>query len=279
MILLPILVSSGLIFVVVGLLRRRSTSGAEPIVQKVDRYHLRSAHTQRLAILGSQAAGTAHEMNSALSVLYCLAEELEIAETDPDIVAAFRETTKNLHCLTKDITGFSRVSSTSTHSDLDKAVDRAIRMTQVDLRGVCKVETWVAQMPPVAMEEGRLVQILVNLFRNSADAIRDSGGGQIRVTAQVESTHSGPQRMGSNRVLILVEDDGPGIGSGIAGHLFDRFETTKSEGQGTGLGLSISRNIARNVEGDLSLAPGVLGGACFALRIPVYTHALERKAS
>jgi two-component system NtrC family sensor kinase len=204
---------------------------------------------------------------------------LEVANTDPEIVSALRTTTKNLHSLTKDMTGFSRVSSNNSHSDLDAAVNRAIRMTQVDLRGVCKVEAWVDRLPPVAMEEGRLVQILVNLFRNSADAIRDSGGGRIRVTAQVESTHSGPQRMGSNRVLILVEDDGPGIGSGIATHLFDRFETTKSEGKGTGLGLSISRNIARNVDGDLSLAPGVLGGACFALRIPVYTHELKRKAS
>jgi len=279
MTVLSIFVSSVLFLVAAGLARRRSITVTAPSVQKADRYHLRSAHTQRLAILGSQAAGTAHEMNSALSVLYCLAEELEVANTDPEIVSALRTTTKNLHSLTKDMTGFSRVSSNNSHSDLDAAVNRAIRMTQVDLRGVCKVEAWVDRLPPVAMEEGRLVQILVNLFRNSADAIRDSGGGRIRVTAQVESTHSGPQRMGSNRVLILVEDDGPGIGSGIATHLFDRFETTKSEGKGTGLGLSISRNIARNVDGDLSLAPGVLGGACFALRIPVYTHELKRKAS
>jgi signal transduction histidine kinase len=279
MTVIPIFVSSVLFLVAAGLARRRLKAVVEPNVQKADRYHLRSAHTQRLAILGSQAAGTAHEMNSALSVLYCLAEELEVANTDPEIVSALRTTTKNLHSLTKDMTGFSRVSSNNSHSDLDTAVSRAIRMTQVDLRGVCKVEAWVDRMPPVAMEEGRLVQILVNLFRNSADAIRDSGGGRIRVTAQVESTHSGPQRMGSNRILILVEDDGPGIGAGIATHLFDRFETTKSEGKGTGLGLSISRNIARNVEGDLSLAPGVLGGACFALRIPVYTQELKRKAS
>lgn len=279
MTVIPIFISSVLFLVAAGLARRRLKAVVEPTVQKADRYHLRSAHTQRLAILGSQAAGTAHEMNSALSVLYCLAEELEVANTDPEIVSALRTTTKNLHSLTKDMTGFSRVSSNNSHSDLDTAVSRAIRMTQVDLRGVCKVEAWVDRMPPVAMEEGRLVQILVNLFRNSADAIRDSGGGRIRVTAQVESTHSGPQRMGSNRILILVEDDGPGIGAGIATHLFDRFETTKSEGKGTGLGLSISRNIARNVEGDLTLAPGVLGGACFALRIPVYTQELKRKAS
>ena len=167
MTVLSIFVSSVLFLVAAGLARRRSITVTAPSVQKADRYHLRSAHTQRLAILGSQAAGTAHEMNSALSVLYCLAEELEVANTDPEIVSALRTTTKNLHSLTKDMTGFSRVSSNNSHSDLDAAVSRAIRMTQVDLRGVCKVEAWVDRLPPVAMEEGRLVQILVNLFRNS----------------------------------------------------------------------------------------------------------------
>jgi two-component system C4-dicarboxylate transport sensor histidine kinase DctB len=259
--------------------RRRAPSASPPVVQKVDRFHLRSAHTQRLAILGSQAAGTAHEMNGALSVLYCLAEELELAGTEREMVEALRTTTRNLHALTKDMTGFSRLSPSGTHCDLSAGVKRAIRMTRADLRGVCVVESWVDGMPPVAVEEGRLVQILVNLFRNSGDAIRDAEGGRIRVTAQLESVPPTSNRMASSRVLILVEDDGPGVDGAIAGQLFERFQTTKDDSKGTGLGLNISRNIARQVDGDLGLAPGVLGGACFALRIPVFTEVLKRRAS
>jgi len=274
-----LIASSACLLLGFGLGRRRAPSVSPVVVQKTDRFHLRSAHTQRLAILGSQAAGTAHEMNGALSVLYCLAEEMELADTDSEMVEALRETTRNLHALTKDMTGFSRLSPNGSHSDLSAAVKRAVRMTRVELRGVCLVESWVDGMPPVAMEEGRLVQILVNLFRNAGDAIRDEGGGRIRVTAQVEMVPPSANQMASSRVLILVEDDGPGIEAAIASELFERFQTTKVDGKGTGLGLNISRNLARGVDGDLGLAPGVLGGACFALRIPVFVQALKRKAS
>lgn len=277
--MVPFLASTVCLLLGFALGRRRAPSASSPVVQKVDRFHLRSAHTQRLAILGSQAAGTAHEMNGALSVLYCLAEELELAGTESEMVAALRTTTRNLHALTEDMTGFSRLSPNGSHSDLSSAVKRAIRMTRVELRGVCVVESWVDGMPPVALEEGRLVQILVNLFRNSGDAIRDSEGSRIRVTAQIEAVQPTANRMASSRLLILVEDDGPGVDGVIAGQLFERFQTTKNDGKGTGLGLNISRNIARKVDGDLSLAPGVLGGACFALRVPVFAEALKRKAS
>ena len=133
-------------------------------------------------------------------------------------------------------------------------------MTKPELRGCVEVEQWVIGLPSVAMEEGRLVQVLVNLLRNSADAIRESGGGRIRISGQIEG----------EQVLVLVEDDGPGVESSVVQSLFSPFVTTKGRGDGTGLGLSVSRSLAREVGGDLSLAPGVLGGACFAVRLPMY---------
>ena len=72
------------------------------------------------------------------------------------------------------------------------------------------------------MDEGRLVQVLVNLFRNSADALREQGGGRIRVSAQIRES----------RVLVVVEDDGPGIEAAVASEIFKPFVTTKGRGEG-----------------------------------------------
>ena len=191
---------------------------------------LKNAHMQRLALLGRQAASAAHEMKGSLSVLYCLAEELESDNAEREVVEALRETTRSLHELSDDMTGFARSSTRSQVARLDKALKVALPMTKGELRGSVDVEHWVVGLPSVAMEEGRLVQILVNLLRNSSDAIRESGGGRVRVSGQIEG----------QRVLILVEDDGPGVEASVASSIFKPFVTTKGRGEGTGLGLSVS---------------------------------------
>ena len=238
----------------------------KPVLTPIDTQLVSSAHVQRLAVLGSQAAGAAHEMKGALSVLYCLAEELESARVDTEVVDALRETTRSLHSLSEDMTGFSSRIVSGASSELERAVESAIRMTRVDLRGACSVEYWVDGLPKVAMEQGRLVQVLVNLFRNAGDALRDHEGYRVRLSAKIDDA----------QVLLLFEDDGPGIEAGIAGEVFEPFETTKPSGEGTGLGLAVSRALVREVGGELSLAPGVLGGACFALRLPIYVEQLAK---
>jgi two-component system NtrC family sensor kinase len=108
--------------------------------------------------------------------------------------------------------------------------------------------------------------VLVNLLRNANDALCSQGGGRIRLSAKIDAS----------QVLLLVEDDGPGIDAALSERVFEPFETTKTEGEGTGLGLPISRALAREAGGELNLAPGVLGGACFALRLPVYKEQLAK---
>ena len=222
----------------------------------------RSAHLQRLAVLGSQAAGAAHEMKGAISVLYCLAEELEVEKVDCEIVDALRDTARSLHGMADDMTGFSRKSLPGSSVSLEEAVERCVRMTKVELRRLDGIECWVDGMPRVAIEPGRLHQILVNLLRNASEAMCDQAGGRVRITAKIHR----------EQVLLLIDDDGPGVSTSAAGCLFEPFETTKEEQDGTGLGLAISRALARDVGGDLTLAPGLLGGACFALTLPIFVE-------
>lgn len=249
--------------------RKATPMDVEMVVKNgEDHSLLKNAHVQRLSLLGRQAASAAHEMRGVLSVLYCLAEELEADNAEREVVETLTEATRSLHRLSDDMTGFSRQHTGSSVARIDKALKTAIRMTKSELQNTVEIEQWVIGLPSVAMDEGRLVQILVNLLRNSSDAIRESGGSRVRISGQIED----------GQVLLLVEDDGPGIEAAVAARIFDPFVTTKTSGEGTGLGLSVSRSLAREVGGEIGLAPGVLGGACMAVRLPMQELEVEAYA-
>ena len=249
--------------------RKAAPMDAQLVVKNgEDHSLLKNAHVQRLSLLGRQAASAAHEMRGVLSVLYCLAEELEADNAEREAVESLREATRSLHRLSDDMTGFSRVDSGTPHCRIDKALGKALRMSKAELQTTVEVEQWVIGLPSVAMDEGRLVQVFVNLLKNSADAIRESGGGRVRVSGQIDS----------GQVLLLVEDDGPGIEPAVAARVFEPFVTTKTSSDGTGLGLAVSRSLAREVGGEIGLAPGVLGGACFAIRLPMQELEMESYA-
>jgi len=109
-------------------------------------------------------------------------------------------------------------------------------------------------------DANQLQQVLLNLVINAQQAITAQRGyGTIRLTLAAE---------GTDRVVLTVEDDGPGVPESIQQAIFDPFYTTKPAGQGTGLGLSISAEIVRAHGGVISVASHPGGGALFRLTLP-----------
>jgi two-component system sensor histidine kinase HupT/HoxJ len=100
---------------------------------------------------------------------------------------------------------------------------------------------------------------MTNLLVNAGDALKGQQDARVRITA----------RIAGGKLLLCVEDNGPGVDTATAADIFEPFQTSKTTGEGTGLGLSISRRLIESIGGSLSLAPGVLGGACFAVRLPI----------
>jgi len=105
--------------------------------------------------------------------------------------------------------------------------------------------------------------VLVNLFQNALHAMERWNGDRI-VTIRAAPDPDG--------MLVSVTDSGPGVPAELRARIFDSFFTTKGETKGTGLGLALSRTIAQEHGGDLLLAPGTSGGACFSLRLPEYAQ-------
>ena len=148
---------------------------------------------------------------------------------------------------------FEIVSALKSYSFLDRApvqevdIVRGIEDTLLIMRtkiGDIKVVREFADMPNIPAYGSELNQVWTNLIDNAVDAIDEGGGSTITARA----------RLDDDRVIVEVEDDGPGIPPDVAPRIFDSFFTTKAPGKGTGLGLDISYGIVVNRHGgDLTV--------------------------
>jgi signal transduction histidine kinase len=106
---------------------------------------------------------------------------------------------------------------------------------------------------------GKFEQVLINLLNNA----RDEGATVIELWAGLI------QLNGRQMLRVAVEDNGPGIPLQILPKLFRSFVTTKPRGLGTGLGLRICRRIIEEMQGTITAANRLQGGACFEILLPV----------
>jgi two-component system, NtrC family, sensor kinase len=115
-------------------------------------------------------------------------------------------------------------------------------------------------LPAAHGDPGQLQQVLMNLMGNSRQAIEQQGrGGTIRVRTK---------RIGEQRMLLEVQDDGPAVPPAILARIFDPFFTTKPAGVGTGLGLAIVLSVVREHGGQVRVLNPPEGGAVFQIELP-----------
>ena len=232
----------------------------------------RRAQSDRLALVGRLAAGVAHEISNPLTYLSTNLELLE-READAlqtvsrrDVQAAVAESARAVEHITevlRDLRRFSRPGSAgdAEPTDVRPAVDEALRLASIRLRGLTVERDVADPMPRVLAHRRRMVQVLVNILMNAADAVTAPGARLpwVRVSAQ----------QNDGMVAISVEDAGPGLSPEARQHLFEPFFTTKAQGKGTGLGLALSREYVEADGGTLSIEDLPSGGARVAVRLPV----------
>ncbi len=124
--------------------------------------------------------------------------------------------------------------------------------------------TGISGTVPVA--EAVVRQVAYNIIQNAVEASRL--GGTVRVSARVEG---GGEGKGDGTLLLIVEDDGPGIPPAIRDRIFEPFYSTKTglSTGGMGLGLALVRRSVEALHGSIIIGDGVDGGARFAIRIPL----------
>jgi len=255
-------------------------------------------HSEKMASLGRLVAGVAHELNNPISFvlgnvhvlqrygtrlgryleavhqldlpapIQALRQELRIDTLVNDLPSLMEGTLEGAQRTADIVDGLKRFSSASqgkiTPVELNAVVERAIHWVQKGTAPNFEIQWTRGPDCHVSGNAGQLLQVMMNLIQNAADAANaNTSAGAAAPQLRISLTQQDRQ------VQLRFSDNGPGIAAAHLSRIFDPFFTTKSIGKGTGLGLSISYGLVQQHGGHLTCANLPEGGAEFTLVLPM----------
>ncbi len=245
---------------------------------------IRLRETERVYALGVVAASIGHELKTPIgwitNNLSYMQRELRLLHKPLDrermgalleeVDASLSDTKAGVERLLEIVHGIetaSRVSvADSQMVDLSEVLRLSLRLVSSELRRGASLEVNVLGAPKVRGSSTKLGQVMLNLLVNAIQVLslrpRDNNAISVRLREEDEFA------------IFQVADNGPGISPETEARIFDPFFTTKDFG--SGLGLAISRRIVDEAGGQLHVERDEeLGGACFTLKLPLWTAQVE----
>lgn len=231
----------------------------------------RLAHVTRLHTLGEMAAGIAHEINQPLTAIanYTQAcrRRLTAGTASPakllDLLVKIDGQAQRAGEIIRRIRALGRKRESEYQlTDVNAIVQEGVNLARVDTRALdCRIELALArQLPAVAVDPIQIQQVILNLIRNSLDAMETVPAGERRITVTTACSSS-------DSVEVAIADRGVGLPDAAAEQLFDPFFTTKHSGMG--VGLSISRSIITSHGGWLWFTRNADCGTTFRFTLPI----------
>ncbi|MFV1974995.1 MAG: sensor histidine kinase [Candidatus Scalindua sp.] len=232
----------------------------------------RLSQSEKLAGIGTLAAGVAHEINNPLASVASCAEGLisrmdnvnfkskDDKEVFPDYLKTICDETYRCKSIISKLLDFSRrqepvfgkVDINSIISDVVKLLGRQKEVEKLNIELNLHIEPVI-----IYGDSNQLKQVVINMIMNAINAIDDYG--KISIST---STSDGS-------ALMIFEDTGCGIESDNLDKVFEPFFSTKPPGKGTGLGLSICYGIIEEHKGNISISSNGVGeGATFTISLP-----------
>lgn len=285
-------------------LRREKTEQAA-LIQKLEEAHHQLLQSEKMASIGSLAAGVAHEINNPIGFvasnmgnlgLYIndlfqlideyrnellthtvepktdkLAKQLDLDFIRSDIQSLLvenRDGIDRVKRIVQDLKDFSHVDHGEwVLANLHMGLDSTLNIVNNELKYKATVEKIYGDIPPIHCIASQLNQVFMNLLINAAHAIENTG---------VITIETGKK---DDWVFVKISDTGCGIPKETLPRIFDPFFTTKPVGKGTGLGLSLSYGIVKKHGGRFAVEsePGV--GTSFTVWLPANTQAAHGEAA
>jgi PAS domain S-box-containing protein len=279
----PIFDDAGAVVEVIGVATDVSERARAQAALRVSEARLVEA--DRLASLGTLAAGVAHEINNPLSYVILNLDQImrEVANLErvpapllpalrASIEPRLREARAGLarvQLIVQDLKAFSRVGSNQCEPcSVESVLDETLELCAAELRARARVVRSYGRSPPAMANRSRLGQVFLNLLLNAAQAIPEGHEGEHSIVLT-----TGTDELG--RAMVSISDDGEGIPPDLLGRIFEPFFTTKPPGVGTGLGLSICHGIVSSLGGVIDVESRVGQGSTFRVVLPVASAAPE----
>jgi signal transduction histidine kinase len=235
------------------------------------RLHSDMTHAARLALAGELTATIAHEVTQPLSAILSNVETAELLLADPqnnaaaiaEILADIKRDDLRAHEIIKRLRTLLRKRElTFERMDINGMIENAVALVRPETvqRGVALTLTLDGGLPHLEVDPVHLQQVLLNLFMNGMDAMRDVPPTRRQLDIQ-------SRRHDAGSVEIVVTDSGHGMTDEQLTRAFESFFTTKEGGMG--LGLSIARSIVRSHGGSIGIEQRQSGGTIFRITLPV----------
>lgn len=224
--------------------------------------YLRMLQSEKMGAIGLLAGNIAHELNNPLTGLRALTQVLlQEAPQDGTLYADLEEIEKaaaRSQRIIKNLLDFSKGEDQPLeYISVDEVIERTLPMLKSALR-THRLEVDLQTLEKnVFVEPHLLQQVVFNLINNACQAMGSAPG-----TLKIETRPLG------GKVIIEIEDTGPGIPANIRARIFEPFFTTKKEGHGTGLGLSMSKAVIEKFGGTIQFRNVEPHGSCFTIVLP-----------
>jgi signal transduction histidine kinase len=224
---------------------------------------------QRLAAMGTLAAGIAHDINNPLGGMINAVRALRRDDLPPakrlEYIALVEEGLERVGHTVQKVLQFTPHRVAPQACDLAAVAERALALARHRFEGAgvaVEVET-PAEGLPVFGDPWELQQVVLNLLVNAADAVAETkrGGGKVRIRGSVSG----------GDVRFQVEDDGAGMTEEQVARAFDLFYTTKEVGEGTGLGLSMVHSTIQSHGGRVEIRSKRGEGTTVEVVLPLYS--------
>jgi PAS domain S-box-containing protein len=231
----------------------------------------------KLAAIGSIAAGVAHEINNPLAVVtggldwiaeriqVCPAQAASIGQTAlSEVLAEMKDGAVRIAAIVAGMKNASQKDdpTVAQHVSLRGAVEGAARILANEVRHSARLTVEIPDDLWVPCSETRLMQVFIHLIGNAVHAVEAGPKGRNEIRIEVTER-------ASDQVSVTVRDTGIGMTQETLGRLFTPFFTTKPSGKGTGLGLSVSRTILESCGGHIHFESRVGDGTSAHLRLPI----------
>jgi two-component system, NtrC family, sensor kinase len=206
-------------------------------------------HTEKLASLGTLAAGVAHEINNPLAIILgftdLLLEKSDSRSDQHDILKTIEKQGNNAKRVVENLLSFARYREPKEEFvDINKNIKEVLEVLEntLSLKRITVEHELYSGLPMVKADPREIQQVFFNIINNAISAM--NGKGQLLIKTA--------SREGGDVIEIRLADSGHGIRKEHRSKIFDPLFTTKNVGEGTGLGLSVSYGIVMKYGGSLS---------------------------